>query len=477
MRIPRHNISITNNGAITLPTSYDPHVDLFFMIGASRGKDISEAFDLAYQEDPVLASKILLHARDIRGGSGERELFRNLALRISNPFLLDQIIRKIPDIGRIDDLWTFIDVRRDVVLEVIITEYMKGNALAAKWTPRKGPIFETIRKALNIKHPKEFRKMLVEMSSTVEQMMSASDWTSIDYSKLPSCALLKYTNAFKKRDHNRFDKFTNDLKNGDVKVNAGAVYPYNIIHSIENDPDVAQSMWNSLPNYMIDKDPNERVLPVIDVSGSMDSRIGSSCGISCKDVAVSLGLYIAERNTGFYKNKYISFSGDPHFHYVEDEWSLQHKIESIDASGEDCNTNLIGVFKTLLSYAVKNNVPESDMPTMLQIISDMEFDTAANMTRFSYFARTPNEHVGYDSENVEIIRKLYEQHGYRMPKLVFWNVNARHDNVPVRHDSIGTMMVSGFSTSILSSIMNCKEITSRGIMMEAVSKEKYSLMI
>ena len=264
-------------------------------------------------------------------------------------------------------------------------------------------------------------------------------------------------------DEERYEEYKRALVDGKTTINVGAVYPYDITKSIKygGEKDVAQAQWDSLPNYM--EDINERVLPVVDVSGSMGNPAGNNGNVTCMDVSTSLGLYISERNEGVFKNAFITFSSKPQLQLLEG--SLANRLHELQRADWGMNTDLQATFKLILDQAVKNNVPVSEMPTKVLILSDMEFDEAisGDYDRVSEWNPTAQE----------MIKGMYEEAGYKMPGIVYWNIQSRQDKVPTSFDEMGTALVSGFSPSIMKSILSCQDMTPYNMMMETIGSARY----
>jgi hypothetical protein len=322
--------------------------------------------------------------------------------------------------------------------------------------PRKGVIFNSIRKVMGLT-PKSLRKMLVVLSKTVEQKMCANEWTKIEYSKVPSLAMARYTKAFSKHDLTGFGVYLELLKKGETKVNAGAVYPYDVVKTLgQGVKDLAVEQWKALPNFM--EGSTERILPVVDVSGSMVSSAGKNSNLTCMDVAISLGLYISERNEGSFKDSFITFSERPQLQKLSG--NLYDRYTQLRAAEWGMSTNLESVFKLILNQSIKHNVPQSEIPTKILILSDMEF----------------NQATGRNNSAIQMIRKEYENSGYQLPGIIFWNIQSRGDNFPVRFDESGTALISGFSPSILKSILGGKELSPVLIMTETIESERYKMI-
>jgi len=457
------NVTRTENGMLTNPTTLNSCVDLFFSIGSMRGKDEStlhRLFSESYNENPLIAMKILFWVRDVRGGSGERKVFRDILswLVLNHPQSVSDNIHLIPEYGRWDDVLTLVGTPLETeMFSLIKTALSNMDGLCAKWMPRKGDIANRLRKMFGLT-PKQYRKMLVNLTNVVETKMCAKDWESIDYSKLPSLASSRYQNTFQRNDTKRYEEYKDKLLNGEVKVNASTLYPYDVIKSLKYGGDlvVCEKQWESLPNYMVDSD--ERILPVVDVSGSMDCNVGDNPNLTCIDIAISLGMYISERNEGIYKNMFITFSEHPEIQYIKGD-NLKERCRNLVRSDWGYSTNFMKVFTLILEQVVNNNVSEDQMPTKIIVLSDMEFNVADNT---------------YDYTAYGNIKRIYEEKGYSLPEIVFWNLNARGGNFPVEYNNNGTALVSGFSPSILKSILNCEDLTPMKVMLDTIGSERYN---
>ena len=448
---------------VTNPTTLNKCVDLFFSIGAMRGKSqdkVVSLFNEAYKENPLIASKLLFWSRDVRSGAGERQIFRDIVthLTTTSPQTVRKNIGLIPEFGRWDDVLVLVGTELEDDMFILIKDSLtNGDALCAKWMPRKGDVANRLRKLFRFT-PKEYRKMLVNLTNVVESKMCAKDWESIDYSKLPSLASSRYQKSFVKNDTERYDEYKKALIDGTAKVNAGAVYPYDIIKSINQGGDtiVSEKQWESLPNWM--EDSNERILPVVDVSGSMCCPAGGNDNLSCMDVAISLGMYISERNEGNFKDAFVTFSNNPQLQYLTG--GLKERLNKLRRSDWGMSTDLEAVFNLILNQAKTYNIPQDKMPTKIMILSDMQFNQATRS--------------GLGSQSM--IESMYEVAGYKKPDIIYWNLNASGANFPVEFDKDGTALVSGFSPSILKPLLSGKNMTPESIMMETVNDERYSLI-
>ena len=459
--------SRTENGMPTHSTSSNNCVDLFFQIGAMRGADktrLINVFVKAFSENPLNAMRLLFWARDVRGGAGERQIFKDIIayLAVNRTEALSKNLNLIPEFGRWDDLLSLIGTPLESQALALISKGLNDkNGLCAKWMPRPNVSNRESRKTANVLRkflglsPKQYRKLLVENSNTVEQLMCAKEWSKIEYSKLPSKAMSDLMKAFSKNDLARFQSYLASLEKGETKINAGALYPYDIVKNVKyGESKGANLQWNALPNYM--EGNTERVLPMVDVSGSMTCMAGDNPNITCMDVATSLGIYISERNEGPFKDAYITFTSRPTLQYLKG--TLSERLNQIKGPvGHD--TNLQAAFMMVLSKAVESSVPANEMPTMIIVLSDMEFNDS-NVR-------------GLTAQ--EMIEREYSKAGYTMPKLVYWNLHSRNDaNKPVKFDKNGTALVSGFSPSLLTSLLAGKEMTPYSMMMQVIGSERYA---
>lgn len=458
-------VSRTENGMKTYDSSLNANVDLFFTIGASRGKNITVAFERAFQENAELATRILLWSRDIRGGAGERQIFRDMLVNIEenhNDFL-GPVMKAVPELGRWDDLLVLkTDAARTVAFDMIGAALTSGDSLAGKWMPRKGDNAIALRKHLGWS-PKQYRKTLVGLTEVVESKMCAKEWDKINFSHVPSVASARYQTAFHRNADEQYSAYKDALtkNDGTAKVNAGAVYPYDVIKPLirsgwgsqvdtTNAP-VIKAQWEALPNYLSD----EAILPMVDVSGSMMCTAAGT--LSCMDVAVSLGLYLADKNTGAFRDMFLNFSSEAKIEILGGD--IIAKARQMQDAHWGMSTNLTAAFKSVLNVAQKNDVPAADMPAYILILSDMEFNCCKK-----------------DRSAMEMIEAKYKKSGYELPKIVFWNLNARNaSNKPVRFDQEGTALVSGFSPAIMKSILAAENFTPEAIMLQTVDVPRYDI--
>ena len=453
-----NNMTTTTNG---MPSyKLDQSItDLFFNIGAARNNpDIVNQFMVAYGADKLLAMKTLFWCRDVRGGAGERQTFRTImtALELIDPGVVIKNLHLFAEYGRFDDLFIFESKLIGRYAIALYAECLKrGDGLAAKWSPRKGPNAVALTKKLQMT-PKQYRQLIVGLSNTVEQKMCAQDWTGIEYDHVPSVAAARYQAAFGRHDEAGYNVYKEALKSGDAKINAKAVFPHDVIRGGRNGNwDVANAQWDALPNYM----DGRRILPISDVSGSMDVKASGS--VTCMDVSVALGLYCSGKNTGAFRDLIITFDDQPQM--VKVTGDLRNRVGECLSLPWGGSTNFEATFDLILNHAINNNVPQSDMPEVLICLSDMGFDRASH------------NHSGYTA--VKLAKKKYEEANYNMPLLVFWNLNSGMNNgKPALNCEPGVVLVSGFSPIILKSVLSCdfNSITPEALCLTVLNSERYS---
>jgi hypothetical protein len=477
--------TLTENGALTNDKSGSKVLDLFSLGGALRSRtdaDILSIFVAAFDEDPLLALKTLFYLRDIRGGQGERKVFRLcirwIASTHSDIFVsnLDNIVK----FGRWDDMFEAFGTPAEKAMVNFIKKQLAADArapesesisLLAKWMPSINTSSEVTRgqahqfsKAFKFTSAK-YRKTLSALRARlnlVETLMSGNEWSEIDFETVPSKANLNYKKAFSRHEADRYIQFIKDVQSGEKKMNASALYPYEIIRDIEkgggSDKEALDALWNSLPDFLKNNPHNGLVLP--DVSGSMSSAYGTT--VMPIWVSVSLAIYFAQRNKGAFKDYFLEFSSNAVLRRLVSK-NIVEAWEEVSNSTTWCNsTNLQSAFDVILNAAIKGKVPAEEMPSVLYIISDMEFDQACSNNR---------------KTNFDKIKQKYGHAGYQMPVICFWNVAARSNQSPVTKDENGTIMVSGCSPSIFSQVISNEIITPYEFMLQVLNKERYNTVV
>jgi len=467
------NKTRTDNGAVALKSTQKATVDFFGLGGALRNRtndDVIKLFSKAFFEDELVALRTLFYIRDIRGGQGERKTFRTILnwLGENYPEHVVANFKNILEFGRWDDLFALKNtpIWESLVLETIKvvwnSKYDKKPNLMYKWLPSNNTssketckLANEITKYLGIS-PRDYRKKLSEKREElriVERDMCAKNWSEINYEHVPSRASILYRKAFSRNDGDRYATFLNKVVSGEAKINAGTLYPYDIVEKCLNGDKekTLDVLWNALPNYMEGDKSNGIV--VADVSGSMSGRPMS--------VSISLALYISEKNDGLFKDYFITFSQEPDLVKVQGN-TITEKVANLEKAAWGMNTDLEAVFDTVLKAAKKNNIPQNEMPSTLYIISDMEFDMACQKPDKTLFKN---------------IKKKYKDSNYEMPSLVFWNVNAINTHVPMKFDDRGVCLVSGCSPAILKTLLAGDIITAEKVMLDTINSERYQKVV
>ena len=499
------NYTYTENGAVTHTTTKSALLDMFAMGAAMRSRsdeDVILMFRKAFAENSVYALKCLFYIRDIRGGQGERRFFRLCMkdMAKNNADAAKRNLKYVPEFGRWDDLYVF----EGTDLENDAFEFMKNQlaldvecktpSLLAKWLKSENTSSRESRRlgnktriAFGMNH-KQYRKTLAvlrERINIVERLMSENRWDEIEFDKIPSRAGMIYKNAFARHDLEREQSEKNVVsyadfaKDKDTKVNAKALYPYECVaealklfrtgsyYSMRELPAMddtnrlmVNKYWDNLEQYF--SEASFDGIAVVDTSGSM-VRSDASAPIN---VAISLGLYCAEKAKGPYAGHYISFASRPQLIKTEGV-DFVDKVQRIYKTNLVDDTNIEATFDLLLNTAITNKCSQNEIPQNVIIISDMEFNAARGG---SYWGRN---HVSAQETLMEGIEKKWNAAGYKMPKLIFWNVDARQNNIPMTVKD-GISFVSGMSPTIFKQIMSGK--TAEDLMYEVLDNERYSVI-
>ena len=480
------NRTYTENGAVTHATTYSDCLDLFATIGALRSRseqEILNRFVRAFTEDPDLAMKTLFFARDVRGGLGERKVFRVCLqwLAQNAPTSAKKNIPHIAEYGRWDDLLSLMGTPCEKDALLVIKQQLEADlnamdmgddvSLLAKWLPSvNASNAQTVAYAKRIARflgmtDATYRKTLVKLRERIriiENSLREKDY-SFDYSKQPSKAMFKYRKAFYRNDGERYGEFLKKVSSGEAQMHADTLMPYELVEPYlyfswtsrcfmrdisEEEKNALNATWASLPAFA----NNENALAIIDTSGSMyDSGRPLPAA-----VALSLGLYFAEHNTGAFKNHFIEFSSRPQLIEVKGE-TFANRLRYVASFNEVADTNLEAVFDLILSAAVRNKVTQEELPATLYLISDMEFNCCVRNA---------------DSTIFENAKARFASHGYQLPKVVFWNVQSRNTQQPVTQNEQGVVLVSGCTPRIFSMVSD-GVLSPLGYMMEILGTERY----
>ena len=473
-----NELKFTENGAVGYTTTGRSILDLNFSVTSLRNKnerEIEDKFVKAFYEDKLVAMKWLFYLRD-REGIGERRSFRIMMkyLASNHSEIARAVLALIPEYGRFDDLWIFLDTElKDDVITLVkkqLNEDAKNMmenkpiSLLSKWMASQNTssfktrqIAKVLRDGLGMTH-KQYRKTLSKLRSylkVVEVDMSAKRWENINYSTVPSRANLLYNNAFLKNDEERRRAYLAALERGDknVKINASVLFPHDIVHKyIDNNgwyslkvkaKDTAlEEMWKALPDYV---QGQGNTICVADGSGSMTTTVGGT-KVTALDVANALAIYFSERSSGQFKDNYITFSGRPKLVDFSKAKNLKEKIEIALRHDEVANTNIEAVFNLILKTAINKNMTQDELPQNVLVISDMEFD-AATYSSYSSYGR-PKQTL------FNTLAQKYAEYGYKLPRLVFWNVCSRTGTIPVKQNDLGVALVSGFSPAIVKMVLS-----------------------
>lgn len=491
------NESYTENGAAGYRTSGKALLDINLAVSSLRNEtpaNIKARFAKAYYEDKLLAIKWLFYAGDVRGGLGERRLFRTGMeyLIQEKPAIALKLLKLIPEYTRWDNLVVLLDTALHNEVVAIIKEQLDSDmynygrkqpiSLCAKWMPSaNASSAETRRYAklligqLGITE-RQYRKMLSALRSytnVVEVKMSNREWSAIEYAAVPSRANLIYNKAFLRNDEERRREYLSKLEKGETKINAGVLFPHDIIHrytsgswsiNVKAYDAALEELWKALPDYVKD---NGNTICVADGSGSMTSTIGGT-SVTCLDVANALAIYFAERSSGQFKDKYITFSEHPQLVNLANAKTLHDKIGIALTHDECANTNIEAVFDLILTTAVKANMKQTELPANILVLSDMEFDSCAISSRRSGYG-----YARVDQKLFSAIAKRYAEHGYKVPRLVFWNICSRTGTIPVKENDLGVALVSGFSPAIVKMVLS-NSTDPFECLLEQLNSERYA---
>lgn len=473
---------ILQNSGLLLLT---PLLDLFFWLvrgfdPASREEDIDKAF----QADPKLFAKLCFQTRDVREGKGERTLGRQMLVDLSNRLpevFADKLVPLVPEYGRWDDIIfiayeTKSPLVKSACLKACADQLRKDKAsmekggpttLCAKWMPNESSawvkmyrtVFSDLCKEMDL-NPRHLRKLLVSLRSyagVIEQKMCAKEWSTIDYSKVPSQAMRLLKNAFARNDPERFQAYKDALQKGDpsVKVNVATLMPHELVKDVgydarETNP-VTQAQWDALLKQYSEMGTLDGTLVVSDVSGSMNC-----CNGLPMQVSIALGIFVSQMQKGPWRGQVITFHSNPLFHLVPCGW-LHEQVRCLSGASWGGSTDIQKTFQLILKKAMAHGLPVSEMPKQVIIISDMQFNCADR-----------------NCTNLDAIREQYRRAGYPLPRLVFWNVAGRIQDVPARAVDDNIALVSGFSPSILKAVMEAKDLSPLGVLRSTLDAPRYA---
>ena len=495
------NYTYTENGAITHKTTKSDLLDMFALGGSYRKRsddDVKLLVRKAFKENPVYALKCLFYLRDVRGGQGERRFFR-VAIKDLVSVDADAVRRNlqfIPEFGRWDDLYVFVGTALEADAMKIMKDQLeldvqcKTPSLLAKWMKSENTssrdsqrLGDVTRRYLGMSH-KQYRKTLSILRARInvlERLMSEGRWDEIEFDKFPSKAGMKYKNAFARHDLERaknenVQTYADFAKDTTKKVNASVLNPVDIADQIfkyngwgyrsnpsETDRLMWQKYWDNQKDYYNGRQENG--IAIVDVSGSMSGQP--------MNAAVSMGAYIAERGKGPFKDHFITFSSNPALVRFDgvDIYDKFQRARQADWGG---STNIEATFDMMLNVARQNHVPASDMPQTLYIFSDMEFNAcmscgARSTDRWGYGSRINGGEAGVNTL-LEGIAQKWARYGYELPRVIFWNLDARQDNIPALGGRFS--YISGFSMNMIEQVLSGEDGYS--LMMKKLDTERYA---
>lgn len=470
------NETTTTNGAKAFKSTKSHVLDLFYKGGAMRNASKSEKTHLvsmAYNEDPLSTMRALFYLRDVRGGQGEKNFFQVAIEYIANNHKegMRNNIALIGEYGYWKDVLVLLDTElKNETLLIIAQQLMLDSksehpSLLAKWLPSENAssqntkrLAKIIRESLKVT-PKQYRKLLSSLRakiSLVETKLTEGRYADIDYTSIPSKAGMVYRKAFYRNDEERYTDFLNALSKGTVKVNSSTLYPSDIVEKIlgnswynspkltQSDRELFEGQWKNLLNFITS---SEDSIVMADTSGSMTG--------TPMNVAISLAIYIAERNKGAFNGYFMTFNSKPQFVEVVGK-DITEKAVNVKHAPWGGSTNIESALNSILDVAINANIPQSEMIKKIYIVSDMQFD---------YCTR-------YNETTFHAMKRKFAEHGYELPQIVFWNVNGS-DNVPVTTNEQGVALVSGYSPSIMKNLLGKEDLTPYGLMMDVIDSERY----
>lgn len=462
----KKNNTITNTkDSIYYSSTYNSNLDVFTMLTRyNSDEEIIKLFNNALNEDEDLALANLLYILDIRNGKGERRIFKTIFkdLCINHTSCALRVLPFIAELGRYDYILVGLDtpINNEIIslIKKQLNDDLKSEnpSLLAKWLPShrshnvNNPIAKKIIKGLNITE-REYRKVLSILRkklNLVEKNLTDKKYENIDFNKVPTKAMLKYTNTYMNKMNDEYLEYKKQVKKGESKINTNGLFAYEIIKKILSglkiDDELYDLMWNNQKDVL--KGCNTNVLVMADTSGSMTCYNDIPYATS-----VGLALYTAQRNTGAFKNHFITFSNKPYLCEVKGQ-TIKEKVNNIPCYIE--NTDIDKAFELILRTMKENNLKQEELPSHLLIISDMEFDTGV---------------YSKGGTNLEGWKQAFNDEGYKLPIIIFWNVAGRTNGVPATKFDNDVAMVSGFSTNILENLLTLENYTPNNVMLEKLS--------
>lgn len=479
----------TWNGADCYTSTSNKCLDFFGRIGAMRTAPVSDKLDLfdeAYREDATAAMKLLFFARDIRGGYGERDAFNQIFAHLAKTHK-ESVIKNIPyvfEYGRADDLYSLMDTPAENAMWAFVKEQFEADkanlekgkpvSLLAKWlaTPnassqKTAQLGRLTAKKLgyDFKSMSQYRKTLVALRKAIdipEAKMSTGRWNEINYETVPSKCNIQNRKAFLKHDEDRYNEFISQVQSGEKKMQMGTANPCDIMQKVvkgDNSVEV-NTMWSQLPKVA------SKALCVIDTSGSMTWDSSCAGGVYPMTVATALGIYFAQQNVGQFKDKFFTFSDNPSLIEIKGDTLGQMYSQILHSGNVGMSTNLEAVFDKILDMGIKYNIAQEDMPEAICVISDMQINSGC-----SYSVR--NGIMSF----TDVMKQRYERAGYRLPHVIYWNVNAKNATFHASMSDDAVSLVSGYSPNIMKQVMDNIGKTPMDVMNEILASERYKNIV
>lgn len=465
--IKKNNTSVSINGSKYYDTSYNSNLDVFTMITRFNYEpNVINLFNNALIENEELALANLLYILDIREGKGERRLFKIIYKFLCNEYT-NQALRILPfisELGRYDYLLVGINTKIEKETIEAIKNQLNNDktsdtpSLLAKWLPsirthkKNNLLAKKLVKLLNISE-KEYRKLLAQLRSKlniIEKNLTNKEYDKIEFDKIPAKALLKYNQAYVKNIKERYSKYKDDVKNKKSNINTSGLFSYEIVKKIlsekDYDNEIYDLMWKNQKEIL--ENNSENLIVVADTSESMFQY---DCIPYC--TSIGLAIYISERNKGFFKNNFISFSRKPILQQIKGN-TLVEKIQNIETINAT-TTDIDKVFELILTISKENKLKQSDLPTKILIITDMDFNKGV---------------YSKNSTNFEGWKQAFKENGYKLPTIIFWNAGCETKGVPVTNLDDNVIIVSGFSTNILNNLLTIEKYTPEYAMLDKLSK-------
>lgn len=483
-----NSIVYTDNGAVSnanfsvINSKKNDFVQFFFQTirGMNKSK-FTENLKNCFEHDPVMTMVLLFHLRDARGGKGERELFRTgfkLLQFDVNANLRDQLLHLVPEYGRFDDLVVLAPTSFYPELWKMLQKDQrnmndgKSVSLLSKWMPTENSKLDKelgfVKKfcSANSISIRAYRKTLTslrEYLNIVERLISSNQWDDVEYSKVPSCAMQNLKKAFQRHSPEQFKEYIAKLETGKATINVNQLFPYQLVHDCRDrsaDKSLLNSQWKTMVSNFEKQTSNwtQFYIPVADVSGSMASLVNGT-KVSCMDVCMSLALLLAGVNTSPFKNKILTFSESPTWHDMHPETTIENQVNSLKRAPWGGSTNLQALFKLVLDVAVRNNLSQEQIPGLV-IFSDMQFDIVCGYGKNSL-------------TNLESARKMFQNEGYKLPNLIFWNLSAKTVDFPATDQDANIGLVSGFSGSLFKLFMETGKLDSMSLVQNVIDSERY----